>query len=281
MKVFGKVDCNFWTDKALRSVSQDARYLALYLLSCPHGDMLGIFKLRVAYALVDLQWDEGRWSDSIEELRQVGYIDYNDEEEYVSILQFQRDVPVKNINMVKHRVSLLEKLPRMELDIEQPINDLLGQFNDDPKFDEYRNRIDTFLQLFHNGNQTVCPRKRKDNRNTEKEMETEHTNGRSQAQYSTLPVNDPAIEPLCFELWWKAYPKGEVERESPETVKKHYVSAMFRGYKESELMGAVERYKKYCQYSNKLGTRYVFKPSNFLDDDDHLTSDWESYSEPY
>ena len=74
VKVFGKIDSQFWTNKDLRRVSQNARFLALYLPSCPHGDMLGVFKLPFVYAIADLQWEETQLIEALQELADIEYL---------------------------------------------------------------------------------------------------------------------------------------------------------------------------------------------------------------
>ncbi len=54
-------------------MSEDARTLALYLLTCPHGNMLGCFRLPDAYSADDLKWSVERVSKGFDELYAKGY----------------------------------------------------------------------------------------------------------------------------------------------------------------------------------------------------------------
>ena len=56
MRDYGKVHTSFWTSDSIRELSEDARMLALYLLTCPHATIAGVFRLPDGYACEDLQW---------------------------------------------------------------------------------------------------------------------------------------------------------------------------------------------------------------------------------
>jgi len=48
---------SYGTMRNFRALPEDARTVFLYLLTCPHGNMCGIFYLPDLYAASDLQWD--------------------------------------------------------------------------------------------------------------------------------------------------------------------------------------------------------------------------------
>jgi hypothetical protein len=73
MRDYGKVYTAFWTSEDARGMSEDGRTLALYLMTCPHGNMLGCFRLTDAYAADDLQWKPERVRKGFEELFAKGF----------------------------------------------------------------------------------------------------------------------------------------------------------------------------------------------------------------
>jgi hypothetical protein len=73
MRDYGKVYTAFWTSEDTRAMSEDGRTLALYLLTCSHGNMLGCFRITDAYAADDLQWSIERVSKGFDELFQKGF----------------------------------------------------------------------------------------------------------------------------------------------------------------------------------------------------------------
>lgn len=60
MRDYGKVNSSFWTSESIRSLSDDGRMLSLYLLTSPHANMTGCFRLPDGYVCEDLQWDKNR-----------------------------------------------------------------------------------------------------------------------------------------------------------------------------------------------------------------------------
>lgn len=73
MREYGKVYTAFWTSTDARGLSDDGRMLALYLMTCPHGNMLGCFRLSDAYAADDMQWKPERIRKGFEELFDKGF----------------------------------------------------------------------------------------------------------------------------------------------------------------------------------------------------------------
>lgn len=73
MRDYGKVYSSFWTSQDMRGLMEDGRTLALYLMTSPHGNMLGCFRIPDAYASDDLQWGIDRVSKGFAELSQKGF----------------------------------------------------------------------------------------------------------------------------------------------------------------------------------------------------------------
>jgi hypothetical protein len=74
MRDYGKVHNTFWSSDTLKGLSDDARFLALYLLTCPHGNIAGVFRLPVAYAIEDTGWTSERLRNGFETLSDAGFI---------------------------------------------------------------------------------------------------------------------------------------------------------------------------------------------------------------
>ena len=68
--MYRKVSTGFWQGKLARRIkgNADAQALAFYLLTNPHGNMIGLYWLPLEYAVLDLGWPLARVSHAIEEL---------------------------------------------------------------------------------------------------------------------------------------------------------------------------------------------------------------------
>ncbi|MFY1884157.1 hypothetical protein ACOTCJ_11695 [Achromobacter xylosoxidans] len=73
MRDYGKVHTSFWSSATVSSMSEDGRMLALYLLTSPHSNITGVFRLPDGYAMEDLNWTPERVSKGFAELFRKGF----------------------------------------------------------------------------------------------------------------------------------------------------------------------------------------------------------------
>ncbi|WP_194720803.1 hypothetical protein [Noviherbaspirillum malthae] len=110
MRDYGKVYTAFWTSEDIRELSEDARTLALYLLTCPHGNMLGCFRLTNAYAADDLKWEVERVSKGFEELFRKGFAYRCERTFWVFIRQYLKWNQFDNPNVGKAAAKLFDTI---------------------------------------------------------------------------------------------------------------------------------------------------------------------------
>lgn len=91
-------------------MSEDARSLALYLMTCPHGNMLGCFRVSDAYASDDLQWDIERVSKGFGELYRNGFAYRCDRTFWVVIHKHLKWNKLDNENVGKAAAKLFDSL---------------------------------------------------------------------------------------------------------------------------------------------------------------------------
>lgn len=73
MREYGKVYSQFWSSEDIRALSDDGRMLALYLLTCQHGTIAGVFPLPDGYVCEDIAWTQERVSKGFAELLAKGF----------------------------------------------------------------------------------------------------------------------------------------------------------------------------------------------------------------
>ena len=113
--MYTRVENRFWQDEKMRNVSDDARYLMLYLLTSPHRNILGFYFLPFPYACFDLGWDEKRFKKALEELLNTGGIAYDTISHVVLVKNYLKHNPLENPNQVKHAIEKLNELPETHL----------------------------------------------------------------------------------------------------------------------------------------------------------------------
>ena len=73
MRDYGKVYSTFWSSETTGGLSDDAKLLALYLLTCSHSTIAGVFRLPDGYVSEDLHWTGERVAQGFAELFQKGF----------------------------------------------------------------------------------------------------------------------------------------------------------------------------------------------------------------
>lgn len=117
---YGRISEAYWHDDVIRGLSEPARYFMLYLMSCPHGNRLGLFVLAPAYAAEDLDCDSGTWDGRrviqiLEELVEKGRIRWDRPNRVVFVRYYLRHNVLSNGSVVKGALNELAGLPRTEL----------------------------------------------------------------------------------------------------------------------------------------------------------------------
>lgn len=111
MRDYGKVYTAFWSNEDVRAMSEDGRMLALYLMTCPHGNMLGCFRLPVAYVAEDLCWSGDRVSKGFDELFRYRFSYRCQRSSWLFIRNHLEWNPLENPNVGKAAAKLFDSLP--------------------------------------------------------------------------------------------------------------------------------------------------------------------------
>ena len=108
---YHKISSKFWTDEKVINWDNDARILAIYLLTCPHRNTEGIFRLPKQYIMADLQWSLEQLHKPFAKLLNDGFIEYD---ERVNVMLLTRAIkynPPQNPNQETSAIKGLKELP--------------------------------------------------------------------------------------------------------------------------------------------------------------------------
>lgn len=111
MRDYGKVHTSFWTSADTAGLGDDGRMLALYLLTGPHTNQIGCFRLPDGYVMEDLGWTAERVSEGFQQLFQKGFATRDDDSKWVVIHKFLRWNEIENPNQAKAAVRLFDAVP--------------------------------------------------------------------------------------------------------------------------------------------------------------------------
>lgn len=112
---YGKVSETFWHDEKIRRLSEHARYFMLYLMSCPHGNRLGLFVLDPLYAAADVGWDPDQVREVLQELADAERISWDQPNRVVFVRNFLRHNTLLNGSVVKGALNDLDSVPDTSL----------------------------------------------------------------------------------------------------------------------------------------------------------------------
>ncbi|WP_347251569.1 hypothetical protein [Legionella sp.] len=153
MKNYSSVRLRFWSDPDTQALSDQAKLLALYLLTGSHSNLLGCFRLPRDFIAEDLLWDFEIASQRFIELFQNGFIAHDQSSDWIFIPRFLEWIPIENSNQAKSLRKLFEQIPEKSIFYKKLIDILLGQSN---HFEEtFRSQLERFATRFRNQDQRI------------------------------------------------------------------------------------------------------------------------------
>ncbi|NPV72119.1 MAG: DnaD domain protein [Firmicutes bacterium] len=112
---YTRIKSRFWTDEKSGAWDNDTKLLALYLLSCPHGNILGCFVLPKLYICADLRWTPEQLQRPFAKLLDDDFIEYDEKASLVLVRKWLRHNPIENGNQATAAIKVLQELPKSPL----------------------------------------------------------------------------------------------------------------------------------------------------------------------
>lgn len=112
MREYGQIQCAFWQSPDAQDFTDTGKLLAAYLMTGPHSNGIGCYRLSDGYIGDDLGWSAEKVSKGFEELSAKGFA-YRFER-VVLLPGFLRWNRVSNANVAKARFAEFEALPKGE-----------------------------------------------------------------------------------------------------------------------------------------------------------------------
>lgn len=111
MRDYGKVHATFWTSPTTAKLSDDGKMLALYLLTCSHSTIAGVFRLPDGYIAEDLGWVPERVSKGFDELFRNGFANRCGTTKWVWIRRHFHWNRPENPNQRKAAAKIAQQIP--------------------------------------------------------------------------------------------------------------------------------------------------------------------------
>lgn len=151
MRDYGKVQTVFWTSEDIQGLSDSSKLLALYLLSGPHTNQIGCFRLPDGYVADDLNWSAETVAKGFRDLSAKGFATRDEASKWVVIHKFTKWNEIENPNQAKAAAKLFDQVPDGS-----PVKPILARALRDyaPRFPEdVRLPFETLSEPFRNQEQ--------------------------------------------------------------------------------------------------------------------------------
>ena len=112
MREYGQIQCSFWTHPKIRALSDESTLLATYLLTGPHSNGLGCYRLPFGYVMADLRWDEKTVSKAFRNLIDSLFCLRCEDTEWVLIPDFLEWNSISNPKVASARVKEARECPK-------------------------------------------------------------------------------------------------------------------------------------------------------------------------
>jgi len=129
MRDYGKVYSTFWSSQTTGGLSDDAKLLAVYLMTCSHSTIAGVFRLPDGYVSEDLGWDQERVSKGFDELFRKGFANRCETTKWAWVCKHLEWNKPENPNQRKAAAKIALSVPDecgWKLDFMRVSADLLG-----------------------------------------------------------------------------------------------------------------------------------------------------------
>jgi hypothetical protein len=111
MRDYSKVSPALWESKRFHALSDDGRFALLYLMTSPHQNSAGVYRLPPPYAAADLQWPVERVQAALQELSEADMVTVDPDTDVLLIRRWFKHNPPMNQNHMTGIDRLLQRLP--------------------------------------------------------------------------------------------------------------------------------------------------------------------------
>lgn len=252
----------------MRRVSDDARLLALYLLTGQHTNMIGCFRLPDGYVSEDLSWTPERVSKGFDELSANGFATRDFSSKWVLIRNFLSWNSIENPNQGIAALRLFDQVPdksTVKPELARVLSFAISHISK-AKLKGSERVLEPFL-------------------NQEQEQEQEQEQDKDSSGHgSATPTDDQEQDdgdkpesqkkyPDEFERVWTIYPKRSGGNSKTDAFKA-WNARIRDGTTAREIHEGVERYAAFVKAEGSLNTQFVKQAKTFFGPGMHFSEPW-------
>jgi len=151
MREFGVIYTRYWIHRALMELDDQPRLFGAYLLTGPHSNILGAYRLPIEYIQADFKWNNETVSKGFRNLSETGFAHWCRSTKWVFITKYLKWNPPQNPNQAKSIIKCFDECPNSFKYYNELVNSLLtyGKHLPEP----FLNRLKTLPKPFRNQDQ--------------------------------------------------------------------------------------------------------------------------------
>lgn len=112
---YSRISNRFWTDEESSTWNDRVKLAALYVMTCSHRHLEGIFKLPPQYACADLGWTMKSWKSALVFLQESNFLKWDSRTSVVLIVNALRYQAPENENQRTAAIRRIKDLPNTPL----------------------------------------------------------------------------------------------------------------------------------------------------------------------
>jgi hypothetical protein len=109
---YQKIESTIWYDEKFKSLTPSQQRLWLYLLTCPHGNLIGLFVLPLGYIKTDLEVLPKDLRKDLGKVIEKGFVRYCESTNLIWIKNYLKYNPLTNPNQKKAAIRIITELPK-------------------------------------------------------------------------------------------------------------------------------------------------------------------------
>jgi hypothetical protein len=112
---YAKIESKVWHDEKFTQLTAAQQRLFFYILTCPHGNLTGLFVLKEGYIVADLKCLLKDLTKDLTKLIEHGFIKYDFDTSVMWVKNFLKHNPLTNPNQVKAAIKTINQLPETKI----------------------------------------------------------------------------------------------------------------------------------------------------------------------
>lgn len=206
MREYGKVYSQFWSSATVAGLSDDGKLLALYLMTCSHNTIAGVFRGPDGYICEDMKWSAERVVEGFRELSDKGFAKRCERSKWVWVIKHLEWNPPENPNQRKSAAKVSSGIP---VECAWRIEFLT------------RSGASLGLEPLDDGCETLeqgFPNQEQEQEQEQKEKPCASDDAGGQLEDRRAPTRLP--DPPGFAEFWTAWPKTDRKQDRKKCVEK-------------------------------------------------------------